>query len=780
MKISTANINELLTIWAAKNITEGFEANASIFENANEMLATIDAIEDGDAPWESFTLRYTGPVDDTTPAWKRTDYTVYTRNSLTVMQNMLASEDFVNSFDYAPYEEYTAKNKRTWSNLMSGDWAWKQADKIAKDPRTHGSMLCPVILGADKTTVSVATGNNEFHPVYISCGNIHNTMRRAHRDAVVPIAFLAIPKTCREHDDTDEFRLFRKQLYHASLAHILEPLRDAMTTPKLMRCPDRHLRRVVFEVGPFIADYPEQVMLAGIVQGWCPKCLARADHLEDPRPRRSRELDEILHDTYNPAILWHTWGVVADVVPFTENFPRADIHELLTPDLLHQMIKGTFKDHLVSWIEEYVSLTNTPSEAKRIMDVIDRRIAVVPSFPGLRRFPEGRNFKQWTGNDSKALMKVFIPAITGHVPDDMVKCISAFMDFCYIARCSSHDSDSLHSMETSLSTFHQYRTIFEVEGVRPDGFSLPRQHALAHYVRSIRLFGSPNGLCSSITESKHITAVKEPWRRSSKNNALCQILVTNTRMSKLAAIRVRFGAQGMLKHDVLTAARIAAGLEDPPEEDDMGTSNAETSHDDEDDSQACAEARAESYVSLGMRPAYTCTAEDLSQELGIQDLPEHLRRFIWDQSYPDPYLTSEDIPHDSLPRLQTRLSVFHSASAVFYAPSELSGPGGMHREIIRSTPCWRNGPPRYDTVLVQNNPEFDDMRGMLIARVKRFISFTHEKTRIPCAIVEWFVPVGNTPDPVTGMWIVKPELKRGQRTTGIIHVDCIMYSSLSM
>jgi len=30
----------------------------------------------------------------------------------------------------------------------------------------------------------------------------------------------------------------------------------------------------------------------------------------------------------------------------------------------------------------------------------------VPPFSGLRRFPEGRKFKQWTGDDSKALMKV--------------------------------------------------------------------------------------------------------------------------------------------------------------------------------------------------------------------------------------------------------------------------------------------------------------------------------------------------------------------------------------
>jgi len=34
------------------------------------------------------------------------------------------------------------------------------------------------------------------------------------------------------------------------------------------------------------------------------------------------------------------------------------------------------------------------------------RIAAVPSFSGLRRFPQGRHFKQWTGDDSKALMKV--------------------------------------------------------------------------------------------------------------------------------------------------------------------------------------------------------------------------------------------------------------------------------------------------------------------------------------------------------------------------------------
>lgn len=55
-------------------------------------------------------------------------------------------------------------------------------------------MLCPIILGADKTTVSVATGSVEYHPLYLSIGNVNATVRRAHQNAVVPIGFLAIPK----------------------------------------------------------------------------------------------------------------------------------------------------------------------------------------------------------------------------------------------------------------------------------------------------------------------------------------------------------------------------------------------------------------------------------------------------------------------------------------------------------------------------------------------------------------------------------------------------------
>ena len=139
------------------------------------------------------------------------------------------------------------------------------------------------------------------------------------------------------------------------------------------------------------------------------------------------------------------------------------------------------------------------------------------------------------------------------------------MDACYIVRRNAISASALERFRVRLAQFHELRKVFITSGIRKS-ISLPHQHALSHYFHSIQLFGSPNGLCSSITESKHIKAVKEPWRRSSRCNALTQILQTLLRLEKMEALHRQFSWRKMLKGTTATYMAGVVDGEDPQED----------------------------------------------------------------------------------------------------------------------------------------------------------------------------------------------------------------------
>ncbi|KAH8979758.1 hypothetical protein EDB92DRAFT_1954703 [Lactarius akahatsu] len=134
----------------------------------------------------------------------------------------------------------------------------------------------------------------------------------------------------------------------------------------------------------------------------------------------------------------------------------------------------------------------------------------------------------------------------GHIPEEIVMCMSAFLDACYIVRRNDIDSDALSDFDAALRRFFDLRKVFRTLGVRAKGFLLPKQHSLVHYWRQVEDFGTPGGLCSSITESRHITTVKKPWRRSNRYEALGQMLLINQRLDKLAAMHTDFAERDML------------------------------------------------------------------------------------------------------------------------------------------------------------------------------------------------------------------------------------------
>lgn len=205
-----AQIKTLLDLWSATLLKHD---EGAPFEDAKDLYDTIDSIPLGDVAWETFSITYNGerPQRGDVPDWMNAKFDVWFRDPRTLIHNLISNPDFDGEFDYAPFHEYDKAGNHRFCDFMSGDWAWKQAvslfiiifnhlldiikDLIAEDTNTHGSMFVPIILGSDKTTVSVATGNNEYWPVYGSIGNIHNNVRRAHRNGVVLLGFLVIPKS---------------------------------------------------------------------------------------------------------------------------------------------------------------------------------------------------------------------------------------------------------------------------------------------------------------------------------------------------------------------------------------------------------------------------------------------------------------------------------------------------------------------------------------------------------------------------------------------------------
>lgn len=346
------------------------------------------------------------------------------------------------------------------------------------------------------------------------------------------------------------------------------------------------------------------------------------------------------------------------------------------------------------------------------------------------------------------------------------------MDFCYLVRQADFTEASLDAIESALEKFHQDRKVFIELGVR-DAFNLPRQHSIIHYRTSIIEFGAPNGLCSSITESRHITAVKQPWRRSNRYNALSQMLLTNQRLDKLHALRAELADQGL-------AIPTHAPPPDPFDEhgEDEGPLDGEYVLSEVN----LAATRGSSYfwsrflsltIELERRARYPRDINSLATCVACPYLPALTRRFLYDQLRTEADPISDDVELSECPAITTKVYVYHSAVAAFYAPSDVSGIRGMKRERIRSTPSW-NKHERRDTALVVMDESKAGFGGLDVVRILLFFSFVHRGTEFQCALVHWFKRIGSQPDPITGLWIVEPDYVGGEAAISVIHLDCLV------
>jgi hypothetical protein len=284
------------------------------------------------------------------------------------------------------------------------------------------------------------------------------------------------------------------------------------------------------------------------------------------------------------------------------------------------------------------------------------------------------------------------------------------------------------------------------------------------------------------------------------------MLTTNSRNDKLAAARVDFSSRGMLNGTCLSEA--LEKLRNPPEDttnddmeddlDDEGEHGRDLDADEDEETTGPVDGPSTlSEVTLAHKPGkYTFNShlksfltdstargyplislQELGRHIKQENLEALVRRFLFYQENPTFIGTPPLSTCPSLEYLQD-LSVFHSAKAIFCAPSNDSGIEGLYRETIRSTPRWQTSgttAPRRDCVLLATGSDMAGVRGLDVARVHLFFSFVFMGEAFQCALVHEFCKTFTDPDPDNGLWILEPDYNPGgSRIMSVVHLDSIV------
>ena len=399
---------------------------------------------------------------------------------------------------------------------------YSDANIVSKARLPVGATIAPLILSSDKTKLSNFRGDKSAWPLYLTIGNISKEIRRMpSANATVLIGYLPVGR----FDCFSEKRkqIMRYQTFHTCMKTILTSLSTAGRDGVPMACADSKTRRVWPILAAYVADYPEQCLVACCMENRCPICKIAPNLRGSHQPCQARTREETLdllkrHEQGSLegelAQQFASLGIRPVHRPFWADLPHADVFQMFTPDLLHQLHKGVFKDHLVKWCTALVG-----------EEEIDARFKTMPDLSGLRYFKSGiSGVSQWTGAEHKEMERVFVGLMAAKADERVVQAVRSLLDFIYLASLHRHTSASLTAMGKALDSFHQNKQAFiDFDARQPAHFNIPKYHMMEHYVALVHLLGTADGFNTEWSERLHIDYAKDAYRASNKKDYTIQM-----------------------------------------------------------------------------------------------------------------------------------------------------------------------------------------------------------------------------------------------------------------
>lgn len=314
------------------------------------------------------------------------------------------------------------------------------------------------------------TGDATAYPIYMTIGNIDDDIRRQpSRHAQILIGYLPTSSIPKSGMTELALRNARSRLFHAAVRLILEPLRTAAADKKgiELTSSDGAVRRCYPVLAVYAADYPEQCLVACTRQNSrCPKCDSAKADFASGHPGTPRDPSETLAHIaaaiaeHGPDALSAIDGYLRDFgvncvpEPFWSGWKYSNIHQAISPDILHQLYQGMIK-HLTAWVTELVGA-----------DELDARFKRAGLAHGLRHFKDGiSSLQRVSGQEHKAIAKQLLACMAGIPQTDAVRAARCLLDFTYLAQYACHSDETLQMMDETLAEFHTYSEVFINSGV---------------------------------------------------------------------------------------------------------------------------------------------------------------------------------------------------------------------------------------------------------------------------------------------------------------------------